>query len=157
MLEKLMSKQAYFLIRCLLAAVFFYAGATKLMDTHGFGAVISGYGILPDYLVYLAAVVLPVMELLIAAALVWDFKGSLSLYSIFLLIFMIVLARGISMGLDVDCGCFAPGDAEGKAYHSLWEAFFRDLFLLLGCVYLYWLRVVREYRPRSVFPLIFKK
>ncbi|SMF36727.1 MauE/DoxX family redox-associated membrane protein [Desulfovibrio gilichinskyi] len=157
MLEKLMSEQVYFIIRCLLAAVFFYAGVTKLLDTHGFASVISGYGLLPDSLVYLTAVFLPVAEFLIAIGLVWDLKGSLSLYLIFLLIFMGVLAHGISMGLDVDCGCFAPGDAEGSAYHSLWQAFFRDLFLLFGCVYLYWLRVVKEYRPRSVFAFVLKK
>ena len=157
MLEKLMSERVYFIIRCLLAAVFFYAGVTKLLDTSGFASVISGYGLLPDSLVYSAAIFLPVAELLIAIGLLCDFKGSLSLYLIFLFIFMGVLAHGINMGLDVDCGCFAPGDAEGKAYHSLWEAFFRDLFLVFGCVYLYWLRVVKEYRPRSVFAFILKK
>ncbi|MBI9111742.1 MauE/DoxX family redox-associated membrane protein [Maridesulfovibrio ferrireducens] len=157
LLGKLMSEHAYLIIRCLLAVVFFYAGATKIMNTEGFATVISGYGLLPDSLVSLSAIVLPVAEILIATALVWDLKGSLFLYSVLLLVFMGVLVHGINMGLDVDCGCFAPGDAEGEAYHSLREALFRDLFLFSGCVYLYWLRGAKDYRPRSIFAFISKK
>jgi len=145
-----MSKQVYFIIRCILAAVFVYAGAGKLLDVQGFATVISGYGLLPAQLNYVAALVLPLAEILIAAGLVWDVKGSLSSYSILLLVFMAVLAHGINMGLDVDCGCFAPGDPEGEAYHSLREALLRDAFLLAGCGYLYLLRRVKGYRARSV-------
>ena len=150
MLDKLMSRQVYFIIRCILAAVFVYAGVGKLMDVQGFATVISGYGVLPDQLNYVAALVLPLAEIIIGAGLIWDVKGSLSSYSVMLLVFIAVLAHGINMGLDVDCGCFAPGDPEGEAYHSLREALLRDVFLLVGCGYLYFLRRVKGYRTRSV-------
>ena len=149
-----MSRQVYFIIRCILAAVFLYAGAGKLMDVQGFATVISGYGLLPDQLNYVAALVLPLAEIVIAFGLLWDVKGSLSSYSVLLLVFMAVLAHGINMGLDVDCGCFAPGDPEGEAYHSLREALLRDAFLLLGCGYLYLLRRMKGYRSRSVLTLV---
>lgn len=149
MIEKLMSRQVYFIIRCVLAAVFLYAGAGKLIDVQGFATVISGYGLLPGQLNYVAAVVLPLAEIVIAIGLLWDVKGSLSSYSVLLLVFMAVLAHGINMGLDVDCGCFAPGDPEGEAYHSLREALLRDAFLLLGCGYLYLLRRIKGYSSRS--------
>ncbi|CCO23386.1 MauE/DoxX family redox-associated membrane protein [Maridesulfovibrio hydrothermalis] len=154
MFNKLMSGRAYFIIRCILAGVFLYAGAGKLMDVQGFATVISGYGLLPDQLNIVAAVVLPLAEIVIAAGLVWDIKGSLSSYSILLLIFMGVLAHGINMGLDVDCGCFAPGDPEGEAYHSLREALFRDVFLLGACAYLYFLRRFKGYRSKSIFAIV---
>ncbi|NDV28404.1 MauE/DoxX family redox-associated membrane protein [Desulfovibrio sp. JC010] len=154
MVDKLMSKQVYFLIRCVLAAVFLYAGAGKLTDIQGFSTVISGYGLLPGQLNYVAALVLPLAEILIAFGLLWDVKGSLSSYSVLLLVFMAVLAHGINMGLDVDCGCFAPDDPEGEAYHSLREALLRDAFLLLGCGYLYLMRRMKGYRSRSMLTLI---
>jgi uncharacterized membrane protein YphA (DoxX/SURF4 family) len=150
MIEKMMSRQVYFILRCVLAAVFLYAGAGKLMDVQGFATVISGYGLLPGQLNYVAAVVLPLAEIVVAFGLIWDVKGSLSSYSVLLLVFMGVLAHGINMGLDVDCGCFAPGDPEGEAYHSLRGALLRDAFLLAGCGYLYFLRRVKGYRARPV-------
>ncbi|WP_027720286.1 MauE/DoxX family redox-associated membrane protein [Maridesulfovibrio zosterae] len=154
MVNKLMSGQAYFIIRVLLSIVFLYSGAGKLMDVHGFAKVIGGYGVLPDQLNLIAAAVLPVIEIVIAVGLFWDIKGALSSYMVLLLVFMGVLAHGINMGLDVDCGCFAPGDPEGEAYHSLREALIRDFFLLGACGYLYFLRKVKGFRSRSVFALV---
>ncbi|WP_321401594.1 MauE/DoxX family redox-associated membrane protein [Maridesulfovibrio sp.] len=150
MIEKMMSRKVYFVLRCILAAVFLYAGAGKIMDVQGFATVISGYGLLPGQLNYVAAVVLPLAEIVIALGLLLDVKGALSSYSVLLLVFMAVLAHGINMGLDVDCGCFAAGDPEGEAYHSLREALLRDAFLLLGCGYLYLLRLVKGFRARPV-------
>ncbi len=153
MIDRLMSKQVYFLLRCMLAAVFLYAGAGKLLHVQGFATVISGYGLLPGQLNYVAALVLPLAEILIALGLLWDVKGFLSSYVVLLVVFMAVLAHGINMGLDVDCGCFAPGDPEGEAYHSLREALLRDTFLLVACGYLYFLRRVKGYRSRPI-PLL---
>lgn len=150
MIDRIMSARLYFIVRCILAGVFLYAGAGKLLDVNGFATVIGGYGLLPDQLTLLAAVILPLAEIVIAAGLVWDVRGALASYTVLLLIFMAVLAHGINMGLDVDCGCFAPGDPEGKAYHSLREALVRDAFLLVGCLYLYLSRKFRGCRPRSI-------
>ena len=41
-------------------------------------------------------------------------------------LFMAILGYGISMGLDVDCGCFGPEDPESKAFHGLRAALYRD-------------------------------
>lgn len=150
MIDRIMSARLYFIVRCILAGVFLYAGAGKLLDVKGFATVIGGYGLLPDQLTLVAAVVLPLAEIVIAAGLVWDVRGALTAYTALLLVFMAVLAHGINMGLDVDCGCFAPGDPEGEAYHSLREALVRDAVLLAGCVYLYLARKSRGYRPRSI-------
>ncbi len=120
------------------------------MDVQGFATVISGYGLLPGQLNYVAAVGLPLAEVVIALGLLWDVKGSLFSYVLLLLMFMAVLAHGINMGLDVDCGCFAPGDPEGEAYHSLREALLRDAVMLAACGYLYFLRRVKGYRARPV-------
>lgn len=150
MIDKIMSGRVYFLLRCVLSGIFVYAGAGKLTDVQGFAAVIGGYGLLPDQLNIAAACILPLAEIIIAVALLWDVKGALASYTVLLLVFMGVLGHGINMGLDVDCGCFAPGDPEGEAYHSLREALLRDAFLLCGCAYLYLIRRVRGFRTWSV-------
>jgi len=124
------------------------------MDVQSFAVVIGGYGLLPDQLNLVAAVVLPVAEIIIASGLLLDVRGCLSSYSVLLLVFIGVLAHGINMGLDVDCGCFAPGDPEGEAYHSLKEALVRDVFLLVACGYLYLLRKLKGYRSRSIWALV---
>ncbi len=154
MFEKMMSGRVYFIIRCVLAGVFLYAGAGKLLDVNGFATVIGGYGLLPDQLNLVAAIVLPLAEIVIAAGLVWDVRGALASYTVLLLVFMAVLAHGINMGLDVDCGCFAPGDPEGEAYHSLREALIRDAFLLLGCIYLYLMRRAGGFCSRSLMSFV---
>jgi uncharacterized membrane protein YphA (DoxX/SURF4 family) len=154
MFKTLMSGRIYFLVRCVLAGVFLYAGAGKLMDVNGFASVIGGYGILPVQLNLPAAVFLPLAEIVVAAGLICDLKGALFSYTVLLLIFMAVLAHGINMGLDVDCGCFAPGDPEGEAYHSLKEALVRDIFLLLGCIYLFLARRSGGFSSRSIMSLV---
>jgi len=64
--------------------------------------------------------------------------------------FIGVLSYGIAIGLDIDCGCFGPGDPEGEAFHSLRSALMRDCFMLAGAAFLYgwrFLHPVRFFRP----------
>lgn len=54
-----------------------------------------------------------------------------------LLLFIGVLAYGLWLGLDIDCGCFGKNESEHKFFSNLRVAFIRDLFLL-PVAYLYW-------------------
>jgi len=54
---------------------------------------------------------------------------------------------GLELGLDVDCGCFGPGDPEGRAYHSLRPALYRDTIMLAGIGYLFLWRRWQSARP----------
>ncbi len=144
------SPKVYLTVRLLLAAVFLYSGMTKIVSPGDFAVVISGYGVLPELLIAPAAIGIPVAEILIAVGLCLDLRGMLALYSGFMVLFMAVLIHGIRMGLDVDCGCFGPDDPEGQAFHSLREALLRDAVILVGCLYLYAVRLVRGIRPAPV-------
>ena len=66
------------------------------------------------------------------AGLVFDIRGSLTTITVILIIFIAVMGYGISMGLDIDRGCFGPGDTEVKAYHGLRTKLYRDIILLAG-------------------------
>lgn len=134
--------------RLLLACVFFYAGAVKFIDQHGFAVVIAGYGLLPEALVYPTAVVLPIVEVVTAAGLIFRLPGAMALTVAQLFIFMAVLSYGIWLGLDVDCGCFGPDDPE-QAYHGLKGALLRDIALLAVAFTVIWLEVRSGKRQRQ--------
>jgi hypothetical protein len=60
-------------------------------------------------------------------------------------LFIAVLAYGLWMGLDVDCGCFGPEDPEAEAFHALRLSFYRDLLMLTGVGFMYgWRRIAAK-------------
>jgi uncharacterized membrane protein YphA (DoxX/SURF4 family) len=137
----------YRVIRWLLAAVFIYAGATKLADPKAFATLIDAYGIVPDPLLMPVAVGLPLLEVIAAVGLLADIRGSLAVIAVLMGVFIAILIYGIRMGLDVDCGCFGPEDIEARAYHGLREALTRDFIMTAGILYLYACRYFRSIRP----------
>lgn len=126
-------------LRLLLAATFLYAGVVKLPDMAGFASVIGGFGLLPAALHLPAAYVLVALELGTGLALLTPWRGAVALCAAQLLLFIAVLGWGLHLGLDTDCGCFGPGDAEGDYYHSMNAAILRDVALLAACAALWWL------------------
>ena len=138
---------SYGLARIGLALSFLVAGAIKIQDPMTFAATIDAFGILPGPLVLPVAFVLPVLEILGATALIFDVRGSLGLITLMILVFIAVLAWGLHMGLDIDCGCYGPGDTEGEAFAGIRDALWRDL-IMLGCAAtLYAWRKVMGVRP----------
>jgi hypothetical protein len=102
--------------------------------------IIRDYGLLPQAWVMPVAVVLPVLEVVAAVGLLFDIQGSLSLITGLLVLFAGLLGYGIFLGLDIDCGCFGPGDLEGAVYHGLRPALYRDLAMIAGAAFVYWWR-----------------
>ena len=134
----------YRLCRWIIAAIFLYAGSAKLLAPVTFAALIEAFGILPDQLIMPMAIVLSVLEIVIGLGLFFDIRGSLSAVTALLGLFIAILAYGIWMGLDVDCGCFGPEDPEAQAFHGLWLSFYRDLVMLAGVSFMYaWRRYRR--------------
>jgi uncharacterized membrane protein YphA (DoxX/SURF4 family)/peroxiredoxin len=93
--------------RLLLAAVFLLAGATKLVDPVGLRKTLRNFG-LPLALARPAVILLPGLELAVAAALIptslawYGAWGALVLLTVFLLAVGIAMARG----RKPDCHCF---------------------------------------------------
>lgn len=150
----LASETAYRMVRWSLGSVFIYAGGTKLLDVEAFSVLIDSYGILPDFLLMAAAIGLPLLEVVAAMGLIADIRGSLTAIGGLLAVFMAILAYGIWMGLDVDCGCFGPEDAESRAYHGLRSALYRDCVMLAGVLYLYVWRAFRRKSPSALADII---
>ena len=143
----------YILLRIAVGTVFVWSGAVKLLDLRHFAIIIEAYGLIPEATVVPAAFVLSLLELLTGLGLIMDLKGSLVLITGMLLLFMAILGYGLWMGLDVECGCFGPGDPEGEAYHGLRPALYRDAVMLFGIGYLFLWRRVGSIRPRKLSEL----
>ncbi len=141
---------AYRLGRWALACVFIWSGAAKLPDLQGFAALISDYGIVPEATVYFSAVVLVTLELVAGVGLALDIRGSLTLTAALLAIFGVVLAYGIWLGLEIECGCFGLGGSERAQGETLAGGLSRDLAWLALCGYLYCFRALSGVRPRSL-------
>jgi hypothetical protein len=119
-----------------LAVLFIYGGLIKLFDPKAFAATISTYGLVPEALLPLFALGLPIVETVAGLALLLDRRWGLHLTTGLLALFVLVLGYGILGDLDVDCGCFGAEEMDKRA--SLRTAFYRDL-VLIGVVapYLY--------------------
>ena len=144
----------YRTLRWGLGAIFIYAGGTKLLAPEIFAVLIEAYGIVPDALLMPVAIMLPLMEVIAGIGLLFDIRGSLAIFTMLLVLFIAILGFGITMGLDVDCGCFGPQDPEAEAFHSLRLSLYRDLGLLAGVVLLYVIRRAKAIRPTRVALLI---
>ena len=125
--------------RWALAAIFLASGALKLMDPAAFATVIAGFGLLPDGLVFPAALFLPVLEVAAGIGIFFTIRGSLAIIAGMLVLFMAVLLYGIHLGLDIDCGCFGPEDPE-QAYKGLRVALARDAVMMAAVFFIYWSR-----------------
>lgn len=129
----------YMVFRLIIGGVFIWAGAVKLMDPKSFGQIISQYRIVPEMLLPVIAIGLPLVEVLAGLGLVMDKPYCLSLITSMIIMFIVILWFGILKNLDIDCGCFSASELN---YHDgLKTAFKRDLVLLGMAFYLYFYRV----------------
>ena len=114
--------------RLVVGGLFLYAGWMKAMDVYGFAKTVYGYGILPGFLVNLAAIVLPWVEVvagIFMMAGIWP-RAASGLVAGLLLIFMGAIVYNISRGYTFDCGCFGAGDGQ-----TGWGTVGRDVLMLL--------------------------
>ena len=122
--------------RIVLAGVFVAAGLPKLLDPASFAQNIAAYGLVPQELLFITAILLIAAELATAAGLLLDRFWAVLSAGFLLVMFIGVLGYGIHLGLDIDCGCFGPGDPEHGVLDSLRTSFIRDVVLLIPVAYL---------------------
>jgi uncharacterized membrane protein YphA (DoxX/SURF4 family) len=134
----------YHLLRLLLVVVFLWSGISKGLHPNDFASIVGAYGLLPDMLVFPAAIGLIGIEVVAAVGLFREKRGALSLITLMMVLFLAVLGYGIHLGLDIDCGCFGSNDPEAEAFHDLRGALRRDLLLMLAIGYLYLWRFINR-------------
>jgi len=136
------SRRLYGLVRIGLALLFVYGGGVKLMDPKAFARIIDAYGFVPESLLPVVAVGLPLLEVMAGTALLFDRREGLAVIAALLVLFVAILGYGVLTDMDVDCGCFSQEDLTTR--HGLRLALYRDIFLA-GCIipYLYLSRWMR--------------
>ncbi len=152
-----LSSWSYRVIRILLGGIFLWSGVSKLIDLSPFVLIIEAYGLIPESWTMAAALGLSSLELVAGLGLLLDIRGGLAVMATLLVLFMAILGYGIWMGLDIDCGCLGQGDPEAGAYNGLRPALYRDIVMLAGVFYLYFLRYYRPVVPNRLSALVKKR
>ena len=121
------------LLRLALGGIFIYAAWTKLKDPWAlFAMAIDSYQVLPMWAVEWLARTLPWIELLIGAMLIagrW-MRISTAATSLLLLVFFSLMVRARVKGIEINCGCFGPGEAIS------WKTLLRDGAMLAAALLL---------------------
>ncbi|MGB3210278.1 MAG: MauE/DoxX family redox-associated membrane protein [Desulforhopalus sp.] len=131
--------------RWVIGLIFLFAAIPKLFNVQEFASTIDAYGMLSDVFVYPMAVVLPIVEILLAVGLVFNhFKSKIGTL-LLLLFFILLLSYSIHLGLDIDCGCFGPEDPEHHAFNGLRQALARDVIMLIPLAYSFWYHRYRHF------------
>ena len=105
--------------RWILGATFIYASYSKILAPAVFAKIIYGYGLFPEILINLFAIILPFVELIAGLALIIGFypRSAALIINAMLLAFIISLSINIIRGHEFDCGCFAI-DANSQSTFS---------------------------------------
>lgn len=124
--------------RLVIGGVWIWAGALKLGDSYQSVQAVRAYDLLPESLVEPVGYLLPVLEVVVGAALVLGVltRGAAVISAVLFVVFIIGIASAWARGLQIDCGCFGGGGYNPDASSQYpWEIA-RDAVLLAGSLYL---------------------
>jgi uncharacterized membrane protein YphA (DoxX/SURF4 family) len=120
-------------LRLGLGAIFVYSAWSKLKDSWAlFAMAVDSYQVLPLWGVQWVARTLPWVELLIGVLLIvgrW-MRVTTVACSVLLLVFFGLMIRAHLKGMEINCGCFGPGEAIS------WRTMLRDGAMVAGSLLL---------------------
>jgi hypothetical protein len=129
-----LSRFLYYGSRWILGGVFIYASYDKILHPAAFSKIIYNYQILPDGLINLTALVLPMLELIMGIFFWVGFwmPGTVILSNILLVSYIGALILNLARGLDINCGCFSTSSGSSINVETiLWDAAFFALSVYL--------------------------
>jgi uncharacterized membrane protein YphA (DoxX/SURF4 family) len=124
--------------RLVTGVVWIIAGLNKLPDPAASVRAVRAYQVLPEPIVPTVGHLLPVVEIVVGAALVLGLltRAAAVLSLLLLVAFIIGIASVWARGLSIDCGCFGGGGYEKGASSAYpWEIA-RDVGLALLSLWL---------------------
>lgn len=126
----------------MLGGVFCVAGIPKIMDTAGFADAIYNYQILPDALINIVAMVLPWVEIMVGAMLIFGLwlPGAVLMYNGLMAVFLGAIIYAAARGLNIQCGCFSTDAADAIDVKTI----IRDSALFIGSLYLLFVVFVKK-------------
>ncbi|MFL6022771.1 MAG: DoxX family protein [Marmoricola sp.] len=129
------------LARLVVGGIWLWAGLLKLGDPAASVTAVRAYQLLPYDLAETVGHVLPMLEVVVGAALVLGLVTRVSggVSALVQLAFIVGISSVWARGISISCGCFGDGGADPNAIsHYPWEIA-RDVALLLASAYLAWL------------------
>jgi len=124
-------------VHLIVGGVFLYAGAVKIMDPHGFAKNVYHYQLLPDLWVNLSALIMPWLELVTGAALIFQprwRRGAAAWIFLMLFAFTGAVLSGMMRGLDISCGCLSTSPDAAKIG---WRKVAENTGLMILCALAY--------------------
>jgi len=99
--------------RIVLGGLFVYSAVDKIIDPLAFATIIHHYRLAPPNMINLIAIVIPWIELVAGAFLIFGIrlKASALTINLMLVFFTVVLAITAFRGINVSCGCFSTSTA----------------------------------------------
>ena len=106
--DTLYGNRATFIIRILLGGLFILSGSLKLFEPDTFARIIALYDILPDAFAAYAAILVPVLEVLLGLLLLMGYKlrAAALLLMVLVALFIVFITVNLVRGRSFDCGCF---------------------------------------------------
>ena len=139
-----------FTARWILGLIFIYAGYHKIIAPQEFAKLVYGYGLFPNELINLIAIILPFIELLTGLLLIGGkciHSATLMIITL-LILFIVLISINLIRGYEFDCGCFTANDFFSSK--TPWKTLTRDAALLLLGGYVYRFKSQRwVFQPRK--------
>jgi uncharacterized membrane protein YphA (DoxX/SURF4 family) len=134
--------------RLVTGGVWIWAGVVKIPDPATSVQAVRAYQLLPSSVVPTVGQLLPVVEVVVGAALVLGIltRGAAVASALLFALFVIGIASVWARGITSDCGCFGGGGFDPEATSKYPAEIARDVGLLLLSLYVAWL-------PRTRFAL----
>jgi putative oxidoreductase len=119
-------------VRLLFVILLAYSGSSKLFDSAAFASSLQAYAFLPEAWLHFFIYYIPVLEIVIAIALVIPstYKAALLGGLVLISVFQVALSSLLLRGIDADCGCL------GSFGSSPATALVRNFFLLTALLFL---------------------
>ena len=123
--------------RWILGLIFIYASFHKIIAPDEFAKLVYGYGLFPNELINLIAIILPFIELLTGLLLISGklIRSATLMIIVLLILFIVLISINLVRGYEFDCGCFAAN--EFFSSKTPWKTLTRDVMLLLLGGYVY--------------------
>lgn len=95
------------IFRIIVGFVFLSFGASKINITEKFVNEIANYGLAPEFMLNISAIILPWLEIVVGLCLILGvrIRSNAILAAFLLIVFIAAVLYAMAMGLDINCGC----------------------------------------------------
>ncbi|MFH1687132.1 MAG: MauE/DoxX family redox-associated membrane protein [bacterium] len=123
-------------MRLFVGITFVYSSIYKVIDPNEFARSIWFYHMVPGDMINMMALLMAWAELFCGIFILIGFwyRGAVLLVNTMVVMFIVALVSAGIRGIDIDCGCFKPGQASQE---SILTTLWFDLGLIVATVWLW--------------------